>query len=295
MKKNTKQKYTFVIACLVVPVILLCLFVLYPMYNLLEMSFTDWDGVEVKKNFIGIKNYTDMLFNSPDVWLALRNNAIYFFTSLLFVPLEILLAVMFSSAFTGKKFFRGITFLPYILNSVAIGYAFAYFLSPLNGGLNNALKLVGLEGFIQNWLSDEKIVNFVLALIVVWRFSGYHIIIFIAALTSVSKDLTEAAAIDGANAWQIFRHIQVPSISLVIDFILFTNVVGSLQSFDIPFVMTGGGPDGATKTFTLHTLDTAFTYDDFGMAATMAIMMIVLIVLVYSVQNFIVKKCRGEK
>lgn len=146
-------------------------------------------------------------------------------------------------------------FLPYIINGVAISYAFSYFFSPVNGAFDSileAIKLGMLSG--HGWLSDEKIVNFTLAFVSLWRFSGYHIILFMAALQSVNQDIMEAARIDGANSWQLFRYIQTPSIALMVDFVLFDNIRGAMQVFDIPFVMTQGGPGYASSTFTLYTI-----------------------------------------
>lgn len=142
----------------------------------------------------------------------------------------------------------------------------------------------------RSWLSDPKIVNFVLAFVSLWRFSGYHIVLFMSALQSVSKDIQEAAIIDGANTWQMFRYIQIPSIMLMVDFILFDNIRGALQVFDIPFVMTAGGPGYASSTFTLYTIKTAFTFSNFGLASTMAVAIMVIIIVVYLVQNVLIHK-----
>jgi len=111
-------------------------------------------------------------------------------------------------------------------------------------------------------------------------------------LQSIPKDILEAATVDGANAWQKFKAIQIPSITLVIDFILFDNVRGALQIFDIPFVMTNGGPGYSSSTFTLYTINTAFKYNNFGLASTMAVTIMILIILVYSVQSLIVNAVR---
>lgn len=287
----TRKRNTFIFVSLVVPVVLLLLFVVYPALKLVGMSATNWDGLSVEKTFVGFGNYIKML-GDKDLWKSLSNNAIYFVVHLAFIPVELAVAVMLSSKMRGAKFFKSMTFLPYVINGVAISYAFAYFFSPVNGAFNAVLSTMGLDGLIQNWLSDSGIVNYVLTSVSLWRFSGYHVILFIAALTSVPGDILEAATIDGANAWQKFRFIQVPSIQLVIDFILFDNVRGALQAFDIPFVMTNGGPGYASSTFTLYTINTAFTYNNFGLASAMAVAIMVLIVVIYLIQNVVVTQLR---
>lgn len=291
MNTLTRKRNIFIFVSMVVPVILLLMFVVYPALKLAGMSVTNWDGLSAEKSFIGLGNYMKML-GDKDLWQSLGNNAVYFFVHLVFIPVELAVAVMLSGKMRGAKLFKSMTFLPYVINGVAISYAFAYFFSPVNGGFNAVLNLFGLDNLIQNWLSDSSIVNFVLTSVSLWRFSGYHVILFIAALASVPADILEAATIDGANSWQKFRAIQVPSIQLVIDFILFDNVRGALQAFDIPFVMTNGGPGYASSTFTLYTINTAFTYNNFGLASAMAVAIMVLIVGIYLVQNMVVKGFR---
>jgi multiple sugar transport system permease protein len=206
------------------------------------------------------------------------------------IPVELAFAVLLTSKLRAAKFYKTMVFMPYIINGVAISYAFSYFFSPINGAFDAILSAVHLEGLIRSWLSDAKIVNYVLSFVSLWRFSGYHVILFMAALQSVPQDIHEAALVDGANAWQRFRYIQIPSIMLMVDFVLFDNIRGALQVFDIPFVMTNGGPGYASSTFTLYTINTAFKFSRFGLAATMAVAIMFMIVLIYFIQNFLIHK-----
>lgn len=290
-----KKRNVFIIVSLCIPIVMLLGFVVYPMLELLRMSFTSWDGYSPTQQYIGLRNYIDMFASSPDLWLSLRNNGIYFLVHLLFIPIELMIAVMLNRKFRGAGLTKSFVFMPYIINGVAISYAFSYFFSPINGAFNEMLSLLGMENHIQSWLSDKKIVNYVLASVSLWRYSGYHVVLFIAALKSIPQDILEAATVDGANTWQKFRFIQVPSIAMIIDFILFDNVRGALQAFDIPFVMTNGGPGYASSTFTLYTINTAFKFNKFGMASTMAIAIIVLIIIIHLVQSKLVTALRGGK
>ncbi len=285
-KLNTKRRQ-FIFLSLLVPVTLLIAFVVFPAIDLFRMSFTNWDGFSANYSFIKFDNYISMLQNK-DLWLSLRNNAVYFVIHLSMIPMELAFAVLLTSRLRAAKFYKTMVFLPYIINGVAISYAFSYFFSPINGAFNGILTAFHLESLIRNWLSDEKIVNFVLASVSVWRFSGYHVILFMAALQSISADILEAAEIDGASAGQIFKYIQVPAIMLMVDFVLFDNIRGALQVFDIPFVMTAGGPGYASSTFTLYTIKTAFTFSNFGLASTMAVAIMLMIIVIYAVQNKII-------
>lgn len=287
MKTLKQQRMLFIAVAMILPTLLLVGFVMVPALDLIRMSFTDWDGLSPTSNFVALENYKDMLHN-PDLWQSLRNNAVYFFAHLFMIPVELAFAVLLNSKLRAAGFYKTMVFLPYIINGVAIAYAFSYFFSPVNGAFDSILEALHLGMLSRSWLSDPAIVNFVLAFVSLWRFSGYHVILFMAALQSVSRDIQEAAVIDGANTWQMFRYIQIPSIMLMVDFVLFDNIRGALQVFDIPFVMTAGGPGYASSTFTLYTINTAFQFSDFGMASTMAVAIMVMIILIYLVQNKII-------
>lgn len=284
MNKLNKQKKQFIIVSLLVPMALLIGFVLVPAMDLFRMSFTDWDGYSPVKNFIGIENYISM-FKNQDLWLSLKNNAVYFVVHLFMIVVELGFAVLLTSKLKAAKFYKTMVFMPYIINGVAIAYAFSYFFSPYNGAFDAILTTLHLEEFIKSWLSDPKIVNYTLAFVSLWRFSGYHIILFMAALQSLPKDIEESARVEGATTWQLFKYIQIPSIMLMVDFVLFDNIRGALQVFDIPFVMTAGGPGYASSTFTLYTIKTAFTFSNFGLASTMAMAIMAMIVIIYFIQN----------
>lgn len=287
MNSIEKQKKRFIICSLVVPMALLAGFVMFPAIDLFRMSFTDWDGMSASYNWINLENYIAM-FENENLWMSLKNNAVYFVGHLLFIPVELAVAVLLTSKLRAAKFYKTMVFMPYIINGVAISYAFSYFFSPVNGAFDAILEAAHLESLIRNWLSDPKLVNFVLTSVSLWRFSGYHIVLFMAALQSLPQDVQEAASMDGANAWQMFKYIQVPAIMLMVDFVLFDNIRGALQVFDIPFVMTSGGPGYASSTFTLYTIDTAFKYSNFGLASTMAVAIMLMIVVIYVIQNKII-------
>ena len=287
MNSLARQRKRFILAALAIPVLLLVCFVVVPAIDLVRMSFTDWDGLSASSNFIKLDNYISM-FHNPDLWQSLKNNAVYFCVHLCMIPVELAFAVLLTSKLRAAKFYKTMVFLPYIINGVAIAYAFSYFFSPVNGAFDNLLEMLRLGMLQHRWLSDEKIVNFTLTFVSLWRFSGYHIVLFMAALQSVNQDIMEAATIDGANSWQMFRYIQTPSIALMVDFVLFDNIRGAMQVFDIPFVMTSGGPGYASSTFTLYTINTAFQFSNFGLASTMAVALMVIIILIYIVQNKII-------
>lgn len=278
------QKKLVIFGFLFIPVGLLMLFLLYPTLKLFQFSLTDWNGISESFSYVGLKNYV-MAFRTEGVWDALSNNLLYFIMHLVFIPIEIMVAVLLNQKLRASRFFRSIVFMPYILNGVAVAYIFSYLYNPINGPLNALLGAAGLEGLIQSWLSDPNVVNYSLVAVSLWRFSGFHVILFLAGLQSVPQDLYEAATIDGANGWHKFRFITVPGIRRVIEIVLFLNVRGALQVFDIPFLMTQGGPGTSSSTFTVYTIQAAFKYNNYGLASSLAVMLMLMIIAFSLVQS----------
>jgi multiple sugar transport system permease protein len=194
---------------------------------------------------------------------------------------------MLDKKIRGSGLFKKFILFPYIINGVAVSYMFTAFFAPwfVNGALTMMLKAAGLDSWVRNWLSDEGTVNYCLVFVSVWRFSGFHIILFLAGLQSIPRELYESAYMDGANELQVLFYIVMPSILTVMEIILFLNVRGALQVFDIPFVMTNGGPGHASSTFTFYTIETAFKYNNFGIASAMAVILFIIIIVISRIQN----------
>lgn len=277
------QKKLVLVTFLFIPTILILLFVIYPLIKLIFLSFTDWDGLNPTYNYVGIKNFKKIIFDSPEVWAAFKNNGIYFVGHILFIPIELFLAFLLDNRVKCCKIFKTITFLPYMINGVAVACMFIFLYSSQDGVLNSMLQYFHLNKV--GWLSDPSIVNYSLTAVSLWRFSGVHIILFLAAFQSLPQDMTEAAVIDGANSFQQFQKIVLPNIKPVVEIVLFLNVRGALQVFDIPYVMTGGGPNHASETFAVQTINTAFQYNNFGMACAMAVVLMIIIIVISIIQQ----------
>ncbi len=285
------QKNMLVWSFLAIPVLLSLMFIVYPVVDLVRTSFTSWNGASAVRTPVGFANYVQVFTRSPAVWISLRNNALYFVAHLIVIPLQLLVAVVLNNKrIRGRTFFKVVTFMPYIINGVAISYMFSYFFSPVNGALNGLLKSMGMDWAILKWFSDKNVVNFTLVFVSVWRYFGFGVVLYFAALQSIPKDIIEASQIDGANVLHTFRHIIAPSVARITQVLVFLNIRGGLQVFDIPFVMTGGGPNDASSTFTLYTINTAFKFQSYGLASAMAVVLMVMIVSF----TFVQQKAFGE-
>ncbi|MEH7011075.1 sugar ABC transporter permease [Neobacillus niacini] len=283
-KNNVKmQKNLVLVTFLFIPTILISLFMIYPLIRLVALSFTSWDGLSLTKTFVGLTNFKKIIFDSPEVWVSLKNNGIYFVGHLLFIPIELFLAFLLDNRVRNSKMFKTITFLPYMINTVAVACMFIFLYSSQDGVLNSMLQFFHMDKI--GWLSDPEIVNYSLTGVSLWKFSGIHIILFLAAFQSLPKDMIEASIIDGASTFKQFYHIVLPNIKPVVEIVLFLNVRGALQIFDIPYVMTSGGPNHASETFTVQTINTAFQYQNFGLACAMAIVLMIIIIIFSIIQK----------
>jgi multiple sugar transport system permease protein len=277
------QKNIVLVTFLFIPTILISLFMIYPLIRLVALSFTSWDGLNPTKTFVGLQNFKKIIFDSPEVWVSLKNNGVYFVGHILFIPIELFLAFLLDKRVRCSQMFKTITFLPYIINTVAVACMFIFLYSSQDGVLNSMLQFFHMDKI--GWLSDPKIVNYSLTGVSIWKFSGIHIILFLAAFQSLPTDMIEASIIDGASTFKQFYHIVLPNIKPVVEIVLFLNVRGALQIFDIPYVMTSGGPNHASETFTIQTINTAFQYQNFGLACAMAIVLMIIIIIFSIIQK----------
>jgi len=287
ISKEKNEKNILLITFLFIPTLILLLFVLYPAFKLFILSFSEWNGYSSSTNFVGLNNYKNIFIDSPEVWSSLTNNGLYFFAHLAIIPLELYIAVLLDRYIRKSEFFKSIIFLPNIINGVAVAYMFSYLYGSQGGILNAILSKVGLDSI--GWLSNPEIVNYSLVSISIWQFTGVHVILFLAGLQSISKDMLEAAEIDGANVYHQFTKIILPNMKTVLSLILFLNIRGALMVFEIPFIITSGGPGISSSTFTLTSIKAAFDYQNFGKASAMAIIMIFMILIINFVQKKIFK------
>lgn len=285
------QRKMIIGSFLLIPMALLIIFVFVPTLKLFQLSVTDWDGYSKTFSYTGIENFKTIFFHSKDMWISLRNNAYYFIAFTFSMPFEILVASILCGNLIGKNFFKSIIFMPYVINGVAIALAFSFFFSPL-GGLNTILDGLHLGELKQDWLGNIKILNFTLVFVTMWRYCGQHVVFFIAGIISIPRDQYEAAEIDGANKFQQFLYITIPGVKTIIDLLLFLNIRGVLASFEIPFLMTNGGPGYESSTFVLYSIKEAFEYSHFGLAAALGIILMLITILVYSLQSLIIKGLR---
>lgn len=226
--------------------LLFTLFVIMPMGEAAWYSLYRWNGYGTPTEFVGLRNF-QILFNNSAFSTALLNNALIIFISILLqIPLAIWLAMMLANKIPGVVAFRLIFFLPYVLADVAAGliWRFVY-----DGDYGLFAAIAGFFGVATPYvLADKDMAIYAVLAVVVWKYFGFHMMLFIAGLQSVDKAVLEAAEIDGATGWQKFRYVTLPMLGSTLRLSVFFAVIGSLQLFDMIMPLTGGGPSNSTQT-----------------------------------------------
>ena len=286
------QKRIILVTFLTPPLLFLTVFTLYPAVLLVVQSFTNWNGYSPNMEFIGFANYK-RVFTDGELFAALSHNAAYVLGGIVQNIIALFFAVVLNSQLKGRNAFRVLLFLPYIINGVATAYMFTFVFDTNNGAVNLILSNLGIIEQPISWLGNKSLVNFTLVSIAVWKYMGFNMVIYLGALQSIPGDLYEAARIDGANAFQQFRYITLPSILFVVELMLFLTISGGLEAFDLPFVLTNGGPNGASETFLTQTVATAFRFNNFGLASAKAVVLLLIVALIVPLQRLIVY--RGDR
>ncbi|HVL24096.1 MAG TPA: sugar ABC transporter permease [Thermomicrobiales bacterium] len=282
--------YIFVLPSLV----LYAIFMIYPFLQSIYLSFTDWNGATAVKNWVGLDNYRQ-LFDDSLLWKSLWHNLIWIAIGTI-APLAIgfLLAVLLSSRPKGFTVFRTVYFLPQVLSTVIIGLVWGWIYNPIFGLLNTFLDSIGLDSWSRGWLGDTTWALYAVLAAAIWATIGFVFVIFLAGLQNVSRDLLEAATLDGANGWRRFWDVTVPQMANVITVVAALLLIGGFSVFDIIFVMTGGGPANSTEVIATYAYTEAFTQNHVGYASTLTLVMTV-ITLVASVIFIRLRERGGEE
>lgn len=257
---------------------LFTVFMVYPLFDSIRLSTYSVRGMQ-NQTFVGLENI-ERLIADPLFWTALWNTAYFAAGSLLLqLPVALALALLLSNArLKGRNLFRLSFFSPVLISGVFIAVIF-YLLYDRRYGLVN--RVLGSE--IQ-WLQDPDLVMPALVLAGVWRWAGFNMVYFLAGLQSIRQELYEAAAVDGAGPWQSFVHVTIPALKPVIAFVVITSMIGSFQLFDLPYVLTEGGPGNASMTMVMYLYKHGFEFINLGYAATIGWALAVIIGVVSIIQ-----------
>lgn len=274
-----------VIALYITPALFLVLALIYvPIIQTGYYGLMKWNGIG-EMDFIGTKNYK-VLMKDALFW----KSALHSFLLALFSALSLIgylfISIILASKIKGADLLRKIYLIPMLLASVAIAQLWMKIYHPSNGMLNTVLVAIGIED-PPAWLADANLALYAIIIPIIWQYAGFYILIYYAALKNIPESLVEAARIDGASPWQIALKIKLPLIMNVIKVTIVLAVVGSLKYFDLIYVMTGGGPNGASEVMASYMYQKAFKGFDFGYASAIGFFLLVIcLVVTYIIRRF---------
>lgn len=273
LKSRKGQQAVVIIAFSIIPLLLLFTFTYLPFFEMVDFSFYKMKYVGTR-TFIGLDNYKS-IFARDDIVGALKLSLYYMVGAVIQILLALYLATILSMKVKFGNFFKGCMFFPYLINGIAIGFIFKFFYT--RGYVFDTI--LGWCGFNQDalpyWLKDQSVNNWSLVASSVWRYFGQNMILFIGAIMSVDPSLYEAADLDGANKFQQFRYIILPSIKTIVTLNIILSITGSLSAFEAPFVITTGANGTGTYFIVMNTI--AHTNQKVGLASAMAVFLLLII------------------
>jgi raffinose/stachyose/melibiose transport system permease protein len=265
-------------------------FVLVPVVLAAYYSLYKWNGVQELTNFIGLDNYTRAL-KDPVFRRSIEHNAFFVIGSLLVQgPIALGVALLLNRPLRGRGALRMLIFVPYVLSEVITGIAWLLILQP-HGPMDTLMQSVGLGAAVQLWLADPDVVLWTMLFVISWKYIGFAIILFLAGLQGIPDELTEAAQIDGASWWQTQWRITIPLLGPTIRIWAFLSIIGSLQLFDVVWIMTGGGPANASSTMATYMINFGFQRSQFGYGSAVAVILFMIsFVIAMLYQRFVLRR-----
>lgn len=283
-----RRKEELIAWLFIAPVVLgILIFNIYPTIFSLIISFTQWNLLNPPK-WVGFRNFVELFTTDRYFFKTMSNTATYVAGVVLpGIALAIGFASLLNQNIRGRTLYRALYFIPVVAPTVAIALLWQWIYEANFGVLNSLLRMVGIEG--PSWLGSTHWAMIAIIIEAIWAGLGFNIVIFLSGLQGISKDYYEAAEIDGANPLQKLFGITLPLLSPITFFVLVTGMIGAFQAFDIPFVMTRGGPANATQMVVLYLYNNAFGIQKMGLAAAIGYIIFVVII-VLTIINFTMSK-----
>ena len=269
---NKKAVCVFILPAL----ILFIAIVFIPIFMSGYYSLLDWDGIG-KGKFIGLQNYTELFFSkNSNFWPAARNSFLYAAVSIFIqLPVSLLLALVLANGVKFEGFYRCVFFIPVIISSVVIGQLWMKIYNTDYGLLNTILRKMGLDNCCRMWLGDKNTVLGATFVPMLWQYTGYHMLLMYGAIKGISPEIYEAAKIDGSGSVKTAFKITIPLIKPMLRVCLTFSLIGSLKIFDLVYVLTNGGPAGASEVPATLMYKTIFLRNRYGLGSAMAVFIVI--------------------
>lgn len=288
MEKALSNK--LVILMLVFPALIIyCLVVPIPVAASVYYSFTSWNLIgEIR--FSGLQNFINLFFHDDIFRLCIKNTIVFLFVSIfLQQPAAFIFSVLLTKGVRGQKFFRNLFFMPVVFSGVSVSLMFYFVYHPDAGVVNNLIRLFGNKNFNFAWLGEEKTALLSVTVALAWQYIGYHMTIYISGISSIPKEMFEAARIDGASEWMVVKHIIFPMLMPMIKVSMILITTSSLKAFDYIYIMTYGGPSHASEVIASHMYNKAFVQLKYGYGSSISTVLMVLCIISTAVLTKIFK------
>lgn len=261
-------------------VVMLTVFMFYPIVKSVVMSFTNWSGMTDDWKWVGLNNYIRIFTNMPEYWRAMKVNVIYaLIATAVQLTLGFLLAVLvINMRPRWQSFYKIALYLPVIIPAAAISVMWRYIYTPEYGLINQFLRAIGLEELCRAWTADPDTALGAVIVTNTWRYAGFTMVLYYVAMLDIPKDVLESAQIDGANRWHLIRYFYLPLTRGTTEINLILTITGCLRAFDIFYLLTSGGPGTSTKVVSMWIMETAFQSYKYGRALAMSIVLFVIVV-----------------
>lgn len=281
--------YIFILPALA----LFATFSVYPFFKVFQLSVTHWDGISPTTLYVGLENFKDLFTDNPVFWLSMRNA--FFVTFLALTAqnlLALFLAILCDREIKGGNIYRVIFYLPPVLSGIVVGLIWNWIYDGNYGLLNHFLNFIGLGELSRAWLSDPKTALIAVSVIHMWKGFGWGFVILLAGLQSIPRELYEAARVDGANSWVVFKHITAPLMIPVFILVSILTILGTMQIFDIVISTTGGGPGYHTEVPVTRIVSMMIGSSKFGYACAMGVVFGLILLAISMVQIRVSKMMR---
>ncbi|MFF7471876.1 ABC transporter permease subunit [Streptomyces sp. NPDC008092] len=265
--------------------------VLLPILFALYASFFRWGGFGMPSDYTGTDNFTRLFQDDVflgDLWRCLL---LVLLSLALQLPFALAMAVLLNQRIRGRAVYRMLFFAPYVLSEAITGVLFGMIFAPGDGLADHVLSDLGLGALGGKWFADPSTVMATLFLVMTWKYFGFHMMLYLAGLQSIPAELTEAATVDGASPWQRFRHVTLPLLAPTLRISVFLSVIGSIQLFDLVWVVTAGGPDHHSETMAVTMFQYGFKRYQVGYASAISVAMFaVSLVFALAYQRFVLRR-----
>ncbi|GAA0135715.1 sugar ABC transporter permease [Paenibacillus sp. YSY-4.3] len=284
---NKAMRNPLMYALFLIPTFIgILLFFIYPVINAAFYSFTDWNGIAKTYNFTGFVNYTKAMSQSA-FWVSVRNNGFFIlFSVFIQVPLIILFSLLIANVKKLKGLYKTAVFMPSVMSTAVIGILWGFIYEPDIGLFNNVLGLFGIEKVY--WLSDRSWAMISILITNAWQWTGFYIVMVLAAIISIPKELDEAAMIDGATGFQRAMRITMPLIMPIVSVVIMLSIAGAMKAADIIIVMTKGGPAGSTEVMATYMLKHSITSFKYGYGNSIAVLIFIFTLIITALYQVLV-------